>query len=49
MKGYKTYSIVGVAVVYAISGFFYGALDANSAMQIVLAALTAAGLRDAIE
>lgn len=48
MKGYKTYAVCVVAVVYAISGFFSGAFDANAMVQMILAALAAAGLRNAI-
>ncbi len=48
MSGSKTYIVCAVAVVYAVSGFFYGAIDANAAVQIVLAALGAAGIRHGI-
>lgn len=48
MNGYKTYLVCAVALAYAATGFFSGNLDANAAMQIVLAALGAAGLRHGI-
>jgi len=48
MSGYKTYIVCVVAIVYAVAGFYTGHLDTNAAMQVVLAALGAAGLRNAI-
>ena len=47
-NGSKTYLVCAVAVLYAITGFFSGHLDANTAIQTVLAALGAAGLRHGI-
>lgn len=48
MSGYKTYLVCAASIVYAVSGFFTGHLDANAAIEVVLAALGAAGLRHAI-
>lgn len=48
MSGSKTYIVCAVAVVYAITGFYSGNLDITSALNVVLAALGAAGLRHAI-
>lgn len=48
LNGYKTYIVCALAVIYAATGFFSGNLDANTAMQVVLAALGAAGLRHGI-
>ena len=48
MKGKKSYLVCLIAVVYSISGFFYGALDIHAAFQIILGALAVAGLRHGI-
>ena len=48
LKGYKTYAVALVAIGYAIFGFFSAHLDANTAVEMILAALGAAGLRSAI-
>jgi len=48
MNGKKTYLVAGVAILYAISGFFFGALDANAAVQIVIAALGLGTVRHGI-
>ena len=45
LNGYKTYIVAAVAVIYAVSGFFTGHLDANTAIETVLTALGAASLR----
>ena len=47
-NGRKTYITCTVAIIYAISGFLYGSLDANTVFQIILTALGAAGLRHGI-
>jgi len=49
LKGYKTYSVVAIAVIYALSAFAYGAIDGVQAFQILSTALMGAGLRDAIK
>lgn len=49
LKGYKTYAVVAIAVVYALSALAYGAIDLNEAFQILSTALMGAGLRDAIK
>lgn len=46
--GYKTYAVALVALGYAVFGVLYGAHDPNTAMQIILAALGGAALRDGI-
>jgi len=48
LSGYKTYIVCAVAVIYAVAGFYTGNLDLNAAIQVVLAALGAAGLRHGI-
>lgn len=48
LNGNKTYLTAAVAVVYAISAALYGAIDANTAVQIVLAAIGASTLRHGI-
>ena len=48
MSGYKTYIVCAVAIIYALSGFATGHLDGNAAIETVLAALAAAGLRHGI-
>lgn len=48
LTGYKTYIVCAVAIIYAVSGFYTGNLDLNTAFQVVLAALGAAGLRHGI-
>ena len=49
LEGYKTYSVVVVALVYAVVGVYGGYIDGTTAAQVVLAALGAAGLRNAIK
>ena len=49
LKGYKTYAVVAVAVIYALSALAYGAIDTTTAFQILSTALMGAGLRDAIK
>lgn len=48
LNGYKTYIVCAVAIIYAVAGLYLGNLDFNSAAQMVLAALGAAGLRRGI-
>ena len=48
MNGKKSYLVAAVAILYAISGFFFGALDANAAVQIVIAALGLSSVRHGI-
>lgn len=48
MNGWKTYAVCAIAIIYAVSGFFTGHLDANAAIEVALAALGAAGLRHGI-
>lgn len=48
MSGYKTYIVCGIAVIYAVTGFISGNLDGNAAVQVILTALAAAGLRHGI-
>lgn len=49
LKGYKTYVVVAVAVIYALSALAYGAIDITQAFQILSTALMGAGLRNAIK
>lgn len=37
-----------VAIIYAIAGFYTGNLDGVNAIQVILAALGAAGLRSGV-
>lgn len=45
MAGYKTYIICAIAIIYGVTGFFTGNLDANAALQVILAALGGAAMR----
>jgi len=45
LNGYKTYIVAALGVVYAISGYFTGHVDANAAMEIIITSLAAAGIR----
>lgn len=45
LKGKKTFTICAVAVVYALSAVATGHMDAQTAVQEVMAALAAASLR----
>jgi len=49
LKGKKSYLVAAVAVVYAVSALLYGAIDAETAMQIVINGLGLATLRNAIK
>ena len=48
-QGYKTYILAGVAIVYAVIGFFSGYMDIKQASDIILAALGFAGLRSGVD
>ena len=48
LTGKKTYIVATVGVLYAIFGYFYGALTPSAAVQVVLAALAVAGLRNGL-
>ena len=48
LTGYKTYLVCAAALIYAIAGFYTGNLDVTTAINVVLAALGAAGLRSAV-
>ncbi len=48
LSGKKTYILAGVAIIYAVTGYFLGHTDANTTMGMVWAALTAAALRGGI-
>ena len=48
LKGYKTYAVAGLAIVYAVSAFATGHITANDAVQIVMAACGGAAMRSAI-
>lgn len=49
MQGYKTYLVAGAAVVWAIYGVVAGLIDGVAATNVILAALGAAGLRNAVK
>jgi uncharacterized membrane protein len=48
LKGYKTYILGTLAIVYAIIGFALGFFDSVTALGIIFAGLTAMGLRNGI-
>lgn len=48
LKGNKTYIVAGISIVWAIAGAVLGYMEPSESMNIVLAALAAAGLRNAI-
>ncbi len=48
MTGYKTYVVAALGIIYAVAGFLTGHVDGNSAIEVILAALGAAGLRSGI-
>ena len=45
LSGKKTYAVVALMMLYAVSAGLLGHIDANSAAQVVLEALAIAGLR----
>ena len=49
LKGFKTYAICLIAIVYALTQF-YGthSIDSTTMIQMILTALGASGLRNAI-
>lgn len=49
LKGSKTYIVAVLTALYAILGFNLGHLDANTTVQLLLAAAGLAGLRGGIE
>lgn len=48
LKGKKTYIIAGVTIIWAIVGASMGYMEPQEAFNLVLAALGAAGLRNAL-
>lgn len=48
LSGYKTYILCACAVIYAVSGFFTGHFDANTAVSMIWVALTGAALRNGV-
>lgn len=48
LAGYKTYATAAVAVIYAVSAALFGAIDANTAMEIIFGAIGGASLRAAL-
>lgn len=48
MSGYKTYILAILGALYAISGFFTGHLDANTAIELLLGSGGLATLRHGI-
>lgn len=48
LKGYRTYIVAAASIVYALSAWATGHIDANGAVQMIEVALAAAGIRAAI-
>ncbi len=48
IQGYKTYILAALGVLYALSGFFTGNLDANTALSLGWAALGMAAIRHGV-
>lgn len=48
LEGRKTYLMAGAMIVYAILGVVAGDIDANTAIQRIMEALTAMAIRNAI-
>ena len=48
LNGYKTYLVAALGVIYAVSAWATGHIDANGAIQLIEVALAAAGIRSAI-
>lgn len=48
MKGYKTYIVAAGAILTAVGGYLTHTVDLGTAIDAVITALLAAGLRDAI-
>ena len=48
LSGSKTYIVAIAGIIYAISGFVWGAIDAQTAMGIIWAAAGLSGLRGGI-
>lgn len=49
INGKKTYIVVVITIVYALSGVALGHIDPQAAIQLVLGSLGVAGIRDAIK
>jgi len=49
LEGKKTYILVLVALVYAVSAFFTDNISGETAVQEIWTALTVAGLRNAVK
>lgn len=49
LKGYRSYILAGLAVVYGVSGYFLGHLDGKTAMDTIWAGLTVFTMRSAIK
>ncbi len=48
LKGKKTFIVAAVSIVWAIVGAIAGLLSPDEALNVALAALAVAGLRDAV-
>ena len=48
LSGSKTYIVAVAGIIYAISGFIWGGLDAQTAMAVIWTAAGLAGLRSGI-
>lgn len=49
LNGYKTYAIAILGVIYAVSGFLTGHMDANTALELIGSSGAIASLRHAID
>jgi hypothetical protein len=49
LKGKKTYIIQGLALVYAISGYFTGNLDSKTTLDIIYSTASISALRSALK
>lgn len=49
LAGYKTYIVAGVSIIGAVAGYLVGDVALMDAFQIIVTALSAAGIRNAIK
>ncbi len=48
LNGLKTYIVAAAGVLYAVTGFFLGNIDANTAVQILVTSLGLAAVRHGV-
>ena len=48
INGYKTYLISAAMIAYAVTGFFLGHIDGNTAVEMILQALGLSALRSGV-